>query len=73
MSYGPEARSPGPLRAVVRLTGDSGRGFERELVFSEPAAAEAPVRAWLDDVLAGERCHRRGAARRKRSSHRHAA
>jgi hypothetical protein len=40
---------------VVRLTADSGRGFERELMFSEPAPVEALVRAWLDDVLAGDR------------------
>jgi hypothetical protein len=50
-----EEGSGRPLRAVVRLTADSGRGFERELMFSEPAPVEALVRAWLDDVLAGDR------------------
>jgi hypothetical protein len=47
-----EDGSERPLRVEVRLTADSGRGFERELVFSEPAAVEAVVRAWLADVLA---------------------
>jgi hypothetical protein len=47
-----EEGSERPLRVGVRLTADSGRGFERELVFSEPAAVEAVVRAWLADVLA---------------------
>jgi hypothetical protein len=42
-----------PLRVEVRLTADSGRGFEGEFVFSEPAAVEALVRIWLDDVLVG--------------------
>jgi hypothetical protein len=50
-----EEGSARPLRAVVRLTADSRRGFEREAIFSEPAAVEALVRAWLDDVLAGDR------------------
>jgi hypothetical protein len=50
-----EEGSGRPLRVEVRLTADSGRGFERELTFSEPAAVEALVRAWLDDVLAGDR------------------
>jgi hypothetical protein len=36
-----EEGSGRPLRVVVRLTADSGRGFERELMFSEPAAVEA--------------------------------
>jgi hypothetical protein len=42
-----------PLRVEVRLTGDVGRGFEREMAFSEPQAVEAIVRAWLAEVLAG--------------------
>ena len=50
-----EEGSGRPLRAEVRLTADSGRGFERELMFSQPAPVEALVRASLDDVLAGER------------------
>ena len=41
-----------PLRVQVRLTGDSARGFERELAFSEPAPVEALVRAWLGQVCA---------------------
>lgn len=49
-----EEGSEQPLRAVVRLTADSGRGFEREPMFSEPVAVNALVQAWLDDVLAGE-------------------
>jgi hypothetical protein len=50
-----EEGSARPLRVEVRLTADSGRGFERELVFSEPAAVEALVRTWLGDLLAGGR------------------
>jgi hypothetical protein len=50
-----EEGSARPLRVEVRLTADSGRGFERELVFSEPVAVEALVRTWLDDLLAGGR------------------
>jgi hypothetical protein len=50
-----EEGSGRPLRAVVRCTADSGRGFERELMSSEPAPVKTLVRAWLDDVLAGER------------------
>jgi hypothetical protein len=42
-----------PLRAEIRLTADTARGLERELVLSEPAAVEALVRAWLAEVLAG--------------------
>ena len=38
-----EEGSRRPLRGLVRLTADSGRGFERELVFSEPARVEALV------------------------------
>jgi hypothetical protein len=49
-----EVGSARPLRVVVRLTADSGCGFERELVCTEPAAVEALVRAWLDELLAGE-------------------
>jgi hypothetical protein len=44
-----------PLRVQARLTADSGRGFERELVFSESAPVEALVRGWLADVLADRR------------------
>jgi hypothetical protein len=40
-----EEGSRRPLRALVRLTADSGRGFERELMFSEPAPVEGLVRA----------------------------
>jgi hypothetical protein len=49
-----EEGSARPLRVEVRLTADSGRGFERELMCSEPAAVEALVRAWLGDLLDGE-------------------
>jgi hypothetical protein len=49
-----EEGSGRPLRVVVRLTADTGRGFERELVFSEPVAVEALVRYWLAGVLAGD-------------------
>jgi hypothetical protein len=51
LSWLVEEGSEQPLRAAVRLTADSGRGFERELMFSEPAAVEALVPALLDDVL----------------------
>ena len=40
-----------PLRVVVRTTADTGRGFERELVFSEPEPVSALVYAWLAEVL----------------------
>jgi hypothetical protein len=50
-----EDGSARPLRVEVRLTADSGRGFERELTSSDPVAVEALVRTWLDDLLAGER------------------
>jgi hypothetical protein len=36
-----EAGSERPLRVEVRLTADSGQGFERELMCSEPAEVEA--------------------------------
>jgi hypothetical protein len=49
-----EEGSERPLPVEVRLTADSGRGFERELMCSEPAAVEALVRGWLDDLVAGE-------------------
>jgi hypothetical protein len=49
-----EEGSERPLRVEVRLTADSGRGFDRELVSSEPVAVEALVRAWLEEVLAGD-------------------
>jgi hypothetical protein len=42
-----------PLRVEVRLTADTGRGFEREHVFSDPAPVQALVRAWLEQVRAG--------------------
>ena len=47
-----EEGSQPPLRVEVRHTVDSGLGFERELVFSEPGGVEAMVRAWLADVVA---------------------
>jgi hypothetical protein len=47
-----EEGSERPLRVEVRLTADSGRGFERELVFSEPKAVERLVRAWLEQLFA---------------------
>jgi hypothetical protein len=47
-----EEGSERPLRVEVRLTADSGRGFERELMLSELTGVEAVVRAWLADVLA---------------------
>jgi hypothetical protein len=40
-----------PLRVEVRMTADTGRGFERELVFSEPEPVGALVEAWLGEVL----------------------
>jgi hypothetical protein len=49
-----EEGSGRPLRVVVGLTADTWRGFERELVLSEPAAVEALVRCWLAGVLAGD-------------------
>jgi hypothetical protein len=49
-----EEGSVRPLRGEVRLTADSGRGFEREVMFSEPGQVEQIVRAWLADVLAGD-------------------
>ena len=48
-----EEGSERPLRVEVRLTADTGRGFERELMLSELAPVEAVVHAWLADVLAG--------------------
>jgi hypothetical protein len=42
-----------PLRVEVRMTADTGRGFERELVFSEPEPVGALVDAWLGEVLVG--------------------
>ncbi len=50
---GVEEGSERPLRAEVRLTADSGRGFQRELTFSEAGPVEALVRTWLADLLAG--------------------
>lgn len=47
-----EDGSEEPLRVGVRLTADTARGFERELMFSESAAVEALVRDWLAEVLA---------------------
>jgi hypothetical protein len=49
-----EEGSERPLRVEVRQTADSGRGFEPELMFSEPVAVQALVRDWLDDVLVGD-------------------
>jgi hypothetical protein len=49
-----EEGSQRPLRVEVRLTADSGRGFEREVMFSEQGQVEQIVRAWLADVLAGD-------------------
>ena len=48
-----EHGSEKPLRAEVRLTGDTEQGFERLLTLSEPASIEAVVHAWLADVLRG--------------------
>lgn len=48
-----EHGSERPLRAEVRLTADTERGFERQLTLSEPAPIEAVVRAWLADVCSG--------------------
>jgi hypothetical protein len=42
-----------PLRVEVRLTADAGRGFERELAFSQPEPVQALVGAWLADLIAG--------------------
>jgi hypothetical protein len=41
-----------PLRVEVRMTADTGRGFEPALAFTEPGPVEALVRAWLAEVLA---------------------
>jgi hypothetical protein len=41
------------LRVEVRVTGDTARGFERELAFSEAAPVQALVRVWLEEALAG--------------------
>jgi hypothetical protein len=49
-----EEGSQRPLRVEVRVTADSGRGFEREVMFSEQGQVEQIVRAWLADVLAGD-------------------
>jgi hypothetical protein len=38
------------LRVVIRLTGDSWRGFEHELALSDPARVEEVVREWLANV-----------------------
>jgi len=38
------------LRVVIRLTGDSWRGFEHELSLSDPARVEEVVREWLANV-----------------------
>ena len=46
-----EEGSERPLRVEVRATAESMRGFGRGLVFSEPAAVEGLVRAWLEQVL----------------------
>jgi hypothetical protein len=40
-----------PLRVVVRMTADTARGFERELLFSEPEPVGALVDAWLAGML----------------------
>lgn len=42
-----------PLRVEVRLTGDVGQGFEREMAFSESEPVETLVAAWLAEVQAG--------------------
>jgi hypothetical protein len=42
-----------PLRVVVRLTADTGRGFGRELAASEAGPVLAVVAAWLAEVAAG--------------------
>jgi hypothetical protein len=49
-----EEGSERPLRVEVRVTADSGRGFERKVTFSEPGQVEQIVRAWLADVVAGD-------------------
>lgn len=53
-----------PLRVVVRMTADTGRGFERELVFSEPEPVGALVHAWLAEVLVAPGDRRRRAPRK---------
>ena len=45
-----EEGSEQPLRVVIRLTGDSWRGYERELALSDPVRVQAVVREWLADV-----------------------
>ena len=49
-----EGGSPCVLRADVRLTADTTRGFERELRLSEADAVAEVVRVWLADISAGE-------------------
>jgi hypothetical protein len=65
-----------PLRVVVRMTADTARGFERELVFSEPEQVGALVDAWLAEMLPTPADHGRRAApevvtRRSRRGHAH--
>ena len=67
-----EDGSERPLRVEVRATADSARGFQRELVFSEPAAVEGLVRAWLEQVVAEaleRRAGRRPALKWSRRGH----
>jgi hypothetical protein len=52
-----------PMRIVVRMTADTARGFERELVFSEPEPVGALVDAWLAGMLPAPADRRRRAAR----------
>jgi hypothetical protein len=73
-----EEGSEQPLRVHVRLTSDTGRGFERELVFTEPAPVEALVRGWLAQAPAETPIRAPGAADRadpvtRRSRHGHGA
>jgi hypothetical protein len=48
----PEPGSDRPLRADVRLTADTTRGFELELTLSDFEEVQSVVRAWLAEILA---------------------
>lgn len=49
-----EEGSSRPLRAEVRLTADTTRGFERELTLTEADAVAEVVRGWLAEISSGE-------------------
>jgi hypothetical protein len=47
-----EEGSQSRLRAELKFTCDTTRGFEPALIFSEPDAVAAAVRTWLETFLA---------------------